>query len=249
MTPESTLVASTQETPPNSVAPIDEMGFPWGDALTALSIVVGLVLLWTRIEKIELSGYRKGLVSFVNLGLLVVGVVSLGWLVGTVLIVGLNILLGLITLARYEMQYEDKLAHAAAVSRSTLPEMKALVPRLRQGHKVFRYIQRMDKARLVDHLSERARTINEIEPMAPAIAVLWVMERPELGKFVADFDRLMRLWGKPASDAMTVADTIAATGQFSPMTMKEVIDSLITVAERMPFRKRGPGSTVETAAT
>lgn len=250
MTPESTPfatpVASSLATPeatpfatpfPLIDAPASGAGFPWGDAMTALGVVVSLVLLWTRVEKIDLSGYLKTVLSFLNLGLLFAGVIALGWPDGALVFAGVNGLAILATSARLAMQEDDVLARAAAVSRSTKPEMKALTKRLPQNHKVFRYLGPIRTAKLIDHLSDAARKVPEIEAMAPPVAMLWVMDRPEMGKFVRDFDRLMRLWRKPASEAMSVADTVTATAQNSPMSMQEVIDSLIAFAEAFPGRK------------
>lgn len=215
------------------------MGFPWGDALNALSIVLAFVLLWTRIEKVELSGYWKGLLSFVGVGLLAFQVAGLGWPRSAFLVVGANGLLALAMSIRLAAQQDDVLARAAAVSRSTKQEMKALAKRLPQDHKVFRYLGPIRTAKLIDHLSDAARNIPEIEAMAPPVAMLWVMDRPEMGVFVRDFDRLLRLVRKPASEAMSVADTVTETAQNLPMSLQEVIDSLIAFYEAFPGSRSG----------
>lgn len=216
------------------------------DVLTALEIILLLVVLWFSIKKFDLSGYHKGLLSLTEFILLVAGVLSLGLLVGTLIFFGANILLAVALSIKLAFQEDDLLAHAAAVSGSTKEELKWLVKRLRWEHQVFHYIRPVARVQLIDHLCQRARNVAEIEAMAPAIAMLWVMERPELGKFVADFDRLLRLWRKPASEAMSVADTIASMGQHSPMNTQEAIVSLIKAAEGLELRDHSADATVET---
>lgn len=241
-TPRAAPLASSVGSPPATGSavldsPADGTAFPWGNAL---GVVLGLVLLWTGLRRIELSGYWKGLLSLLDLAVLIYSIANLGLIVGTILVVVANLLLFLLTAIRAAMRHEDVLAHAAAVSGSDLSEMKALATRLRRGHKVFGYLGPMTTARLIDHLSDRARTVAEIEEMAPPIAMLWLVDRPDLGKVVDDFDRLLRLWSKSASEAMAVADTLTATRQHSRMTLQEALDGLIAIAEGGTLRPAKP---------
>lgn len=249
MTPESTPlptpVASPFATPEATPLPLPVFdapagsGVPWGDVLSALSIILGLAYWWAGRRKIELTGYWKPLTELLDAALIGAGVVLLGWPIGPILFVGTNVLLAIIKAIGLAMQHDEILARAAAVSHSTKPQMKALAKWLPRQHEVFRYLGPIRTAKLIDHLSDAARTIRDIEAMAPPIAHLWVMDRPDMGKFVADFDRLMRLWRKPASEATAVADTIAAAAQVSPMTIQETIDGLIAVADPYSRRDRG----------
>jgi hypothetical protein len=211
------------------------------DALTAIGIVLCLVSLWTGIRKVNLSSFQAAFLSIIELVLTGVAVKSLEWGTG-LLVVGVTNLLAVLGTSVYiAMQWEDTLAHAATQSGATLDQMKGLAKRLRREHKVFRYVQPRVTAQLIDYVSERGRNIEEVERMAPAIAALWVVHRPDLRQFVEQFDRLLRLWRKPASEAMAVADTLTVSTQRSPATFQEVLDRLIAVVG--PFSEtRRPAS-------
>ncbi|MBA3414054.1 MAG: hypothetical protein H0U10_02375, partial [Chloroflexia bacterium] len=228
-----TPVAGTEPSSPPPTG-TDGSGFAGGDILSALGIVVGMALLWTGVNRIELNRFAKALFSLLDIALIGVSVVALGWPANGLLVLVTASVLTLITLTRLHVEHESTLARAAAVSRSTLPEMTALAKRLRRDHRVFRYLRSQTTAELINHLSDRARGIAEIEAMAPPIAALWIIDRPEMRKFVADFDRLLRLYRKRADQATAVADTVTAASQISPMTTQETIDALLSVAEAFP---------------
>jgi hypothetical protein len=55
--------------------------------------------------------------------------------------------------------------------------------------------------------------------------------RPELDALVERFDRLLRLYGKSASDAMQVADTLTKATQLAAATFDEMLDATIAAVE------------------
>lgn len=228
-TPGATPVATVGSIPPVVVATTNGTSFPWAEVI---SIVLLSAMLWTGLRKVELSPYVKGIIGLLDLGLLAYGVYNLGWSRGLGLVILANLVFFLISSVRFAVQYDDVLTHASVAAGVSKSEMRSLADRLSQNdRKLFNYMKPMRKATLIRHLSERNRNLSEIEAMAPALPNLWVIgDRPELETFVADFDRLLRLWRKPATNATQVADTITAAYKNSPMTIREVIESLIVVA-------------------
>jgi len=204
---------------------------PWREALSVAGIILGLVFWLAGKNRLELKGYWRPALELLDAALIIAGVVGLGWPFGPLLFFGMSLLLAILYSLQLALRYDDLLAHAAAVSGIEKPMLKSLVSSLQQDHRVFRPLGTLGTARIVKFLGARARAVHEIESMAPPIAMLWIRDRPEQEKFVEDFDRLMRLWNKPARDAMQVADTVAATSRVSPMNNQEVIKALILVAE------------------
>lgn len=65
--------------------------------------------------------------------------------------------------------------------------------------------------------------------MAPAMAALWVIFRPDLETFVGKFDRLMRLASEPPERAMDVADVLTAGTQNTAAPFDEMLDAMLAV--------------------
>lgn len=198
--------------------------------LTIIDIVLNLIGLWT--------GSRKAGSAFIPLVLFVAevvvtawSIVGLGWRTG--LLVGgmTSLLVFLVSSLRLAIKHDAILTYAATQAGATREHMKALAQRLRQSGKVFQVLGPIVTAQLMSYLAQRGRNVSEIEQMAPAIATLWVVHQPDLETFVRDFDRLMRLWHKPASESMPVADVLTAASQHSAATFLEMLDAMIAVAD------------------
>lgn len=203
--------------------------------LTTIGIVLYLVTLWTGYRKVNLSSFTATVLFLIELVLTALTVAELGW--GTGLLVGgiTNFLALLAWSVRLAIEHDDILTYAATQTDATRDQIKALANRLGRSGKVFRVLGSIRTARLIAYLSQRGRDVGEIEQMAPAIATLWVIHRPDLESFVSDYDRLMRLWHKPAVEAMAVADVLTAASKRSAATFPEMLNAMIAFAD--PFQK------------
>lgn len=65
--------------------------------------------------------------------------------------------------------------------------------------------------------------------MALPIAMLWVVQECDLAWLVEHFDRLLRLYGKPASNAMQVAGTLTVATQRSAASSVEIVEAMCQV--------------------
>jgi hypothetical protein len=209
-------------------------GLDWTTVLGVLGVVLSLVLLWTGIRKSELSSPAKALVSFLDLALLVAGIISLGWLVGGLVVVAVNLLAILAHSTYLYIQYDDILTDAAVQGGASREEAHTLCKRLNASGGAFKALGPIRTAHLINFLSQRARSVTEIEQMAPALAALWVIFRSDLEVLVEKFDRLLRLTGKPASEAMRVADVLTAGTQKAAATFDEMIDGMLAVYDPTP---------------
>lgn len=202
-----------------------------GDALTVISIVLYLAALWTGYRKVKLSSFMTTVLFVIELVLTLLAVIGLGWDTG-LLVVGItNLVAVLAWSSRLAIQHEDILTYAATQADASPSQMKALARQLGRSGKVFRVLGPIRTAQLIAQLSQRGRDVGEIEQMAPAVATLWVVHRPDLETFVGDFDRLLRLWRKPASEAMNVADVLTAATQRSAATFQEMLNAMIVAAD------------------
>jgi len=102
-------------------------------ALAALSIVVGLALFYTGLRRIELSNVAKSIVWFLDLAVLIAGIVLLGPLGAVVFAVGtvIAVLGWSIYLAA---QKQTHLIYASTQAEAKKEEMYALHRRLWESH-------------------------------------------------------------------------------------------------------------------
>ncbi len=205
------------------------------DIVSLAGILVGVAGIWFGVKRIELSRYWKAVLSVCDLVLLVVGLTTLGK-TGAVAFVLANILGAIGYGLSLAAEKEDILANAAAVSGSDMKSLAKLQSDLRQKHKVIRNLRPLDQSRLILYLSKRARGTNEIGAMAPHIAALWIINRPdiELPTLVEKFDQLLRLWNMPVEDSAKLADQLTVLAQRSPTSLDDLMDGLIEF--RKPLR-------------
>jgi hypothetical protein len=199
------------------------------EALTILAVALSLVLLWTRIARLEISSGLRAVLSVAELVGVALALISLRWL-GLVIFVTINVCGLLVHAVWLAFQKDALLTHAATQCDVTGQEIRDLADTL-DGNEYLQGMGPIDRARLVDYLSERARTPEEIGAMAPPIAALWTLERPPLDWLVERFDRILRLYGHSADDSMEVSDTLVRTNQVSAGTFIEIVDAMIAVVE------------------
>lgn len=197
------------------------------DLLTALGIVITLVLLWTGIRRIEISSFRKSVLSILEVAVLIASTFLLGWL-GWLIFAVVNLVAVLAWSVYLAAQKETHLIYASTQGGTSKDEMYRLHKRLWDGHKAFRILGPIETALLVSLLAQRARSPEEIEAMATPIAMLWVTHSPDLGWLVNRFDSLLRLYGEPASASMRLADTLSAATKESAATFEEIVEAMKT---------------------
>jgi hypothetical protein len=198
--------------------------------ISAFASVVGLTLFWVGVKKIELGTLRNAILTTADLLLGIVAFVQLGWL-GLILFLGLSAV-GLVGHSIHlAMQKDGHLVFAATRASAARADVRDLYDRLYASHMVFKYLGPISTAELVALLADRARTLDEIENMAVPVALLSVAHvQPDLVALVERVDRLLRLWQKPASEAMSVADTLTAATQVSAASFEAMLDGMIDTA-------------------
>jgi len=217
--PSSTTTGTTGSDP--SSAPV----------LEVIGIVVASILLFTGIRKVEVGGFMMTVLSIADLGILVVSFVLLGW-VGLVLFVVVNLIALVVSSVRIAMRQESVLTYAAIQADEAYHTMKNLDKELRVAHKSMRTLGPIERAQLISSLAQRGRGVNEIRQMGDPIAMLHVVHDVDLQRFVGDFDRILRLYCKAASDAMAVADQLTVATKQSAATFEEMVEAMIAAASQ-----------------
>jgi hypothetical protein len=189
-------------------------------------ILVGIALYWTGRKRLELSRFSSALISTLDVAVLLVGVILLGWL-GLVVVLVANALAFVLWSVYLAAKREELLLYAATQCSSSTEEMYALEKRLRKMGGPFRLMGPIERSALIRALAERARSPAEIEQIAHPLALLWAVHRPDLVWLAGKFDQLLRLYGLEASESMRVADTIAASTKASAATFEEMVDALV----------------------
>lgn len=199
-------------------------------ALEIIALLLGVAVWWLGIRKIELSTAAKSVVSVLEFGLLIGAVVGLGWL-GLGLFVGASItgLLGhSVWLA---MQQEAILAQVAIRTGADKTDVEALHKRLGR-HERLKSVGPIERARWLREIASRGRSLEDIEAIAPAIGGLSaIYGKPDSAWLIERFDRLLRLYGEPASRAEEVAATLHGSVNASATTFPEMLDAMIAVAD------------------
>ena len=214
----SSTATGTVDPPPTS-APV----------LEVIGIVIASILLFTGIRKVELGGFLKTVLSIAEIVLLVVSFVLLGW-VGLVLFVVINLIALVVSSIRIYMRQESLLTYAGIQADEDYSTMKDLDKELRRAHKSMRALGPIERAQLISALTERSRGVDEIRQMANPIAMLHVVHNVDLQQFAGEFDRILRLYGKDASESMAVADQLTVATKQSAATFQEMVEGMIAAA-------------------
>jgi hypothetical protein len=202
-------------------------------ALAVLALIVALALLWAGVRKLSWATPLHAVLSALDLLALALALMQLGW-VGLALFLGVNIA-GFLAWGTAGAIYVDaELASAAALGSSEKSDMRALSNALEQDQ-ALKVLGPRRRANLIRLLSERARTPSESRQMAGPIGLLWIIgDKPDLAWLVERFDSLLRLYDKPSTDAMDVADMITVSSQQSAATQNEMIEALVIASGGTP---------------
>ncbi|MCW3025659.1 MAG: hypothetical protein JWM29_1091 [Solirubrobacterales bacterium] len=195
-------------------------------ALGLTTLIVSLVLLWSRTRRLEFSSLAATVLTLLELFGVGLAVVSLGWS-GLVALGVVNLLALLVWSVILAARVESKLVYAATRVGESSTTMKALAKRLGKRREL-RTLGPTDRAELISLLADRARNPAEIEDIAVPVAMLRTIHGVKLPWLVERFDRLLRLSGEPASKAIEVADTLEATAQAAATTFTEIVDAFVT---------------------
>jgi hypothetical protein len=204
-------------------------------ALTLLSILLSVVLLWAGIKKLHFSTHLRATLTFLDVLLLIGSVIVLGWL-GFALVMGANALGFIATGVRLFMQTDTLYRYAAHQCDSTPEELRKLDKELRHSGEDFNPFSVMGpvpRAQLICRLAERHRSVDEMRSMARPIALLWVgqHERSEVTWLVDAFDQLMRAYNLTPENAITLADMIAGTTKASAATFREIVEAMVAAVD------------------
>lgn len=206
--------------------------------LQILGLALSLLVLWLGLKKIELDRSWKAVMGVLDAGLLIASVIALGWL-GFV-IAGIATVLGVLGWSVWLAAKKESLLTSAAIQvGSTKQDMQTLHSELYASHRVFKQLGPIGLADLIRMIAERARQPDEIRAMALPIAMLSVTQECDLAWLVEHFDRLLRLYGKPAGEAMAVADMLTVATQNAAATFTEMVDGMCKVVEADNYLEPG----------
>jgi uncharacterized membrane protein len=206
--------------------------------LSVTVLVLSFALLWTKARHIRFSTPLAALLSTLELAGVGIAVAALG-MIGLIVLAGVNVVAFLAWGVTKAMEIEEDLAYAASQADADIKQMKA-VHRTLVGEKDLRLLGRPRISQLVRFLADRARQPDEIQSMGRPIGLLWIISRTEGGeranlKWLADcFDTLLRLYDRPASESMGLADQLTAATQRSATTFDELVESLIVAGGGTP---------------
>jgi hypothetical protein len=198
-------------------------------ALTAAALVVGLVLLWTRRQRYEFNSFQATLLSILEIVGVFVSMVALGWL-GVVILVGINIVAGLIWSAILAVRKEAILVDASVQSADMSVEEAGEIWDWMRKKKAFAVIRPLQRGDLIRALAEQARSPQEIRPMAVAVAQLSVIFDHDVLWLAPRFDQLLRLYDKSASDSEEVADLLVTSTKRSAASFEDMLIAMIVAA-------------------
>lgn len=191
--------------------------------------VLGAFALWLSLKNLDISTFWRTVISSLNLLVLVISSILLGRLALGLLVAALVFGL-LVSSVRLAMQKDRLLRYAATQMGEDMGSVSHLFNRVRKQHPVFKLMGPIDTAQLLNLLSQRGRSIDEVERMAVPIALLWVNQRePDLEWLVSRFDTISRIWGVSASESMRVADALTVGAMKSAATFEEMIDSMAQI--------------------
>ncbi len=203
--------------------------------LAALAIGSGGILLGFRIFH-PTKPFQLGL-ALADVGLLAFGIIALGPLgigifsAAAALALAGHIVHSAIALA---LRLDRILAYAAINAGCEHPEMKSLHKRLLHTpatQDAFLSLGNVETAELLSQLAQRGRSVNEIEQLARPIAMALATHELAMASFVEKIDRLLRLYGEPASQTMRVMDVLTKGAQDSAATFEEMLDASIKAVD------------------
>jgi hypothetical protein len=196
-------------------------------AIGIIGLLATVGLLWSGRKRLRFRSFLSTLLSLLEVLGTIVAVVSLGWL-GFALLAVVNLIAILTWSCVLALRVEEKLRYAATEAGESVAGMKQLAKRLRR-QAGLKAIEPVEQAELIKLLAERARSITEIEGMAPAIGSLALLHGAPLPWLVEHFDRLLRVADEPAEKAMEAAATVSASTQQAAASFTEMLEAMIAV--------------------
>lgn len=198
--------------------------------LSAVSIMLYLIVLYTGLIRLEFGRYFQAFVSLAGLAVLGATIYFLGW-PGVFILVGVSAVAFVVTAVMLRVQREAILVSAQVHGAFGSREQALAFPKaLRRSHRALRSMGPIELSRLIEQLAKRGRRAEEIQAMAAPIAMLHVAFKSELIGLADRFDRLLRLWGKEAAEAERAADVLTKGAISSAATFDEMLDAMISVA-------------------
>lgn len=198
-------------------------------ALQLVSIALFIVAFWFGIRRIELASTWKATLSVLDLILLIISVVSFGWL--GLAIAGAATALGGLAVSVHWASQKDHLLTAAAVRACVdKGDIEAVFDMLAKD-KAFAATGPIELATFIRLLADCGRTPSEMLAMGPPVAMLSAVHDYKVERLIRQFDRLLRLYGEPATQAMDVADVLTAATQASATSFAEMLAASIAAAE------------------
>lgn len=188
--------------------------------LQVVGLVLGYVKMEGRLKAIFLSLFET--LSFV------LGVWIMGW-TGVWIMIS-SVVISLFVFGAYlAIKQDDSFTKVSVHTGEHKKRVGEMHYRLRKMSKSYRTIMADKQQRLLELLSQRHRTLTEMELMVPHIANLYVVHRPEveLEELVPKFDRLMRHGRYQAKDAERLANLLADEKRRSPGDLGDVMDELL----------------------
>lgn len=194
-----------------------------------LGLIVGVILLVAGIKRIEIAAHWKTVLSLLDVVLLVIGTIRLGWL-GLAIVLLTNLAALVVSSLRLAIKKQSILTYAATQASVSLREMELLHDQLRELNG-FRSIGPIQTSELISTLSQCARSPSEVRSMAEPIAMLHVVHGSDLTEFATKFDQLLRRYGEPAEEAMRMADQLTVATKQSAATFDEIVEAMLAVAK------------------
>lgn len=191
--------------------------------------MVGLVLLWTRRQRYEFNSFQATLLSILEIVSVFVSMIALGWL-GVVILVGINIVAGLIWSAILAVKKQAILVDASVQSADMSVEEADEIWEWMRREGAFAVIRPLQRGELIRVLAEQARSQQEIRPMAVAVAQLSVIFDHDVLWLAPRFDQLLRLYDKSASDSEEVADLFVTSTKRSAASFEDMLIAMIVAA-------------------
>lgn len=167
--------------------------------LTAVSIALGVALLWTGRKHLRFTSYAATLLSILELAAFLLTAITLGgW--GVAVLVLANLIAVLIWSVIHATRKQSLLVEASGQADVEVAELERIWDWMRR-EKAFSTLSPIVRAELIRDLCVRARTPDEIRAMAAPLAQLAVIFDSDLTSLVPRFDQLLRRAGKGAADA------------------------------------------------
>lgn len=98
----------------------------------------------------------------------------------------------------------------------------------------LKWVGPIGRAEWLREIADRGRSLEEIADIAPQIGALSLLyDRPDAKWLIRCFDRILRLYGEPASESQQVAATIHASVNASAASFPEMLEAFIAVLDSL----------------